>query len=165
MIDRYRRAVSKQTSFSTILDKVIITYNSQPHRTLKTTPNEIDKQNFNFEKDKQYNRNVLEKNNVSIGAEARMLETKDKLEKGNQKFSIDLYKLVGREGNRFMVQNAEDEKLRRRLKPAEFQVIKTVDSKIDRNIIKEQAAKKKQRQVINKLIRGAEMKKEEAKKL
>ncbi len=28
MIDRYRIAVSKQTSFSTILDQVIITYNS-----------------------------------------------------------------------------------------------------------------------------------------
>ena len=33
---------------------------------------------------------------------------------------------------------------------------------MDRNIIKEQAAEKKQRQVINKLVRGAEMKKEEA---
>jgi hypothetical protein len=81
MIDRYRIAVSKQTSFSTILDKVIITCNSQPHRTIKTTPNEmyndIDKQNFNFEKDKKYNRNELGKNNISIGAEARVLETKD----------------------------------------------------------------------------------------
>jgi hypothetical protein len=166
MIDRYRISVSKQTSFSTILDKVIITYNSQPHRTIKTTPNEmyndINKQIFNFEKDKEYNRNVLDKNNISIGAEARILETKDKLEKGNQKFSLDVYKLVGREGNRFMVENAEGEKLRRRLKPAELQVVKTVDSKIDRNIIKEQAAEKKQRQVINKLIRGSEMKKEEA---
>ncbi len=63
-----------------------------------------------------------------------------------------------------MVENAEGEKLRRRLKPAELQIVKTVDSKIDRNIIKEQAAEKKQRQVKNKLIRGAEMKKEEAKK-
>jgi hypothetical protein len=166
MIDRYRISVSKQTSFSTILDKVIITYNSQPHRTIKTTPNEmyndINKQIFNFEKDKEYNRNVLDKNNISIGAEARILETKDKLEKGNQKFSLDVYKLVGREGNRFMVENAEGEKLRRRLKPAELQVVKTVDSKIDRNIIKEQAAEKKQRQIINKLVRGSEMKKEEA---
>ncbi len=63
-----------------------------------------------------------------------------------------------------MVENAEGKKLRRRSKPAELQVVKTVDCKIDRNIIKEQAAEKKQRQVINKLIRGAEMKKEEAKK-
>ncbi len=62
-----------------------------------------------------------------------------------------------------MVENAEGEKFRSRLKPAELQVVKTVDSKIDRNIIKEQAAEKKQRQVINKLVKGAEMKKEEAK--
>ncbi len=143
MIDRYRIAVSKQTSFSTILDTVIITYNSQPHRTIKTTPNEmyndIDKQIFNFENDKEYNRNVLDKNNISVGADDRILETRDKLEKGNQKFSLDLYKLVGREGK----------KLRRRLKPAELQVVNTADSKIDRNIIKEQAAEMKQRQVIN----------------
>ncbi len=33
-----------------------------------------------------------------------------------------------------MVENAEGEKLRRRLKPAELQVVKTVDGKIDRNI-------------------------------
>jgi hypothetical protein len=35
MIDRYRIAVSKQTSFPTILDKVIRTYNSQLHTTIK----------------------------------------------------------------------------------------------------------------------------------
>ncbi len=34
----------------------------------------------------------------------------------------------------------EGEKLRRRLKPSEIQVIKQVDNKIDRNIIKEHAA-------------------------
>jgi hypothetical protein len=58
-----------------------------------------------------------------------------------------------------MFENAEGEKLRRRLKPAELQVVKTVDSKIDRNIVKGQAAEKKQRHVINKLIRSEEMKK------
>ena len=77
---------------------------------------------------------------------------------------MDLYKLVGRDGNRFIVQDSEGNKQRRKLKPSEIQVIKQVDNKIDRNIIKEHAAKKKQRQVINKLIRGAEMKKDEAKK-
>ncbi len=120
--------------------------------------------NFNYDNDRKFNRNVLKKNNVAVGAEARILESKGKLDKGSQKYSIDLYKLVGREGNRFIVQDAEGDKLRRKLKPSELQVIKKVDTKIDRNIIKEQAAEKKQRQVINKLIRGAEMTKDEAKK-
>ena len=124
--------------------------------------NNIDKQNFNFEKDKQYNRNIISKSNISIGAEARILESKGQLEKGSQKFSVDLYKLIGREGNRFMVENSDGEKLRRRLKPAELQVVKNVESKIDKNIIKEQAAEKKQRQTINKLVRNAEMTKQEA---
>ena len=166
MITKYRTVISKQTSFNYILDKVIYTYNNQPHRTLKSTPNEmfdnIDKQNFNYDKDKEYNRNVINKNNISIGAEARILESKGKLEKGNQKFSIDLYKLVGREGNRFIVENDDGEKLRRRLKPAELQIIKSVDNKIDRNIIKTQAKEKQERQTVNKLIRSEEMKKEEA---
>ena len=55
--------------------------------------------------------------------------------------------------------------VRRKLKPSEIHVIKKVDNKIDRNIIEEQAAEKKQRQVINKLVRGAEITKEEAKKI
>ena len=75
---------------------------------------------------------------------------------------MDLYKLVERDGNRFTVQDADGDKLRRKLKPSEIQVVKQVDNKIDRNIMKEQAAEKKQRQIINKLVRGAEMKKEEA---
>jgi DNA-binding MltR family transcriptional regulator len=166
MIGKYRTIIGKQGSFSDILDKVIYTYNNQVHRTIKSTPNDmfnnIDKQNFNFEKDKQYNRNIISKSNISIGAEARILESKGQLEKGSQKFSVDLYKLVGREGNRFMVENSDGEKLRRRLKPAELQVVKTVESKIDKNIIKEQAAEKKQRQTINKLVRNAEMTKQEA---
>ena len=71
---------------------------------------------------------------------------------------MDLYKLVEREGNRFIVQDSDGGKLRRKLKPSEIQVVKQVDNKIDRNIMKEQAAEKKQRQILNKLVRGAEMK-------
>jgi hypothetical protein len=149
-----------------MLDKVINTYNNQPHRTIKSTPNEmfndVSKQNFNNQKDKEFNKNELKKNNISIGAEARILESKGKLEKGSPKYSTDLYKLVEREGNRFIVQDSEGDKLRRKLKPSEIQVVKQVDNKIDRNIIKEQAAEKKQRQVINKLVRNEEMKKEDA---
>ena len=166
MIEKYRSVVSKQTSFSEMLDKIINTYNNQPHRTIKSTPNDmfndVSKQNFNNQKDKEYNRMELKKNNISIGADARILESKGKLEKGSQKYSTDLYKLVEREGNRFIVQDADGDKLRRKLKPSEIQVVKQVDNKIDRNIMKEQAAEKKQRQVINKLVRSAEMKKEEA---
>ena len=165
MIEKYRSVVSKQSSFPEMIDKIINTYNNQPHRTIKSTPNEmfndVSKQNFNNHKDKEYNRNDL-KNNISIGVEARILESKGKLEKGSQKYSTDLYKLVEREGNKFTVQDADGDKLRRKLKPSEIQVVKQVDNKLDRNIIKEQAAEKKQRQVINKLVRGAEMKKEEA---
>ena len=153
MIEKYRSVVSKQTSFSEVVDKVINTYNNQPHRTIKSTPNEmfndVSKQIFDNHKDKEDNRIELKKNNVNIGAEARILESKGKLEKGSQKYSLDLYKLVEREGNRFIVQDSEGDKLRRKLKPSEIQVVKQVDNKIDRNIIKEQAAEKKQRQIIN----------------
>ena len=77
---------------------------------------------------------------------------------------MDLYKLFERKGNRFLVQNSEGHKLRRKLKSSEIQVVKQVDNKIYTDIIKEQAAEKKQRQIENKLVRSAsaEMKKEEA---
>jgi hypothetical protein len=77
---------------------------------------------------------------------------------------LDLYKLIGREGNRFSVENQDGEKLRRRLKPSEIQVIKAVDNNIDREVIKTQAKEKKSRQTINKLVRGSEMTKQEASK-
>ena len=79
--------------------------------------NDVSKQNFNYDNDREFNRNVLKKNNINIGAEVRILESKGKLEKGSQKYSTDLYKLVEREGNRFLVQDSEGEKLRRKLKP------------------------------------------------
>ncbi len=79
MIEKYRSVVSKKTSFSEIIDKIINTYNNQPHRTIKSTPNEmfddVSKQNFNNQKDKEFNKNELKKNNISIGAEARILES------------------------------------------------------------------------------------------
>ena len=84
---------------------------------------DVSKQNFNNDKDKEFNRNILNKNNISIGADARILESKGNLEKGSQKYSLDLYKLVEREGNRFIVQNAEGDTLGRKLKPSELQVI------------------------------------------
>jgi hypothetical protein len=79
MIDRYRTAVSKRTSFSAILDQIDITCNSQPHRTIEKTCNEmyddIDKQKFNFEKDIEHKRNVLNKIIfIFFGAEAGILE-------------------------------------------------------------------------------------------
>ena len=69
---------------------------------------------FSIDNDREYNRNVLNKNNITIGAEVRILESKGKLDKGSQKYSLDLYKLVEREGNRFIVQDAEGDKLRRK---------------------------------------------------
>ena len=88
MINKYRTVISKQTAFNEIINKVVNTYNNLPHRTIKATPNEmfddVSKQNFNNDKDKEFDRNVLNKNNISIGAEAQILESKGKFEKGSQ---------------------------------------------------------------------------------
>ena len=70
MIDKKRAVISKQTAFNEIINKVINTYNNQPHRTIKATPNEmsddVSKQNFNNDKDKEFNRNILNKNNGDL---------------------------------------------------------------------------------------------------
>ena len=53
MIEKYRTVISKQTSFNYIINKAINTYNNQPHRTIKSTPNEmlddVSKQIFNYQ--------------------------------------------------------------------------------------------------------------------
>ena len=41
MINKYRTVISKQTSFNEIINKAIDAYNNQPHRTIKSTPNEM----------------------------------------------------------------------------------------------------------------------------
>jgi hypothetical protein len=65
MIEKYWSVVSKQTSFPEMIDKIINTYNNQPHRTIKSTPNEmfddVNKQNFNNQKDKEFNRIEIRK--------------------------------------------------------------------------------------------------------
>ncbi len=59
MIGKYRTVISKQGSLYDIIDKVITTYNIQVHRSLKMSPKEmyddISKQNFNHDIDKEYN--------------------------------------------------------------------------------------------------------------
>ena len=63
MIEKYRAVISKQTSFSDIINKVINTYNNQPHITIKSTPNkmfdDVRKQNMNNGKENKFNRDVL----------------------------------------------------------------------------------------------------------
>jgi hypothetical protein len=49
MIEKYRSVVSKQTSFPEMIDKIIITYNT--HNEMF---NDVSKQNFNNQKDKEY---------------------------------------------------------------------------------------------------------------
>ena len=46
---------------------------------------DVSKQNFNNQQDKEFNKNDLKKYNISIGAEARILESKGKLEKRKSK--------------------------------------------------------------------------------
>ena len=46
---------------------------------------------------------------ISIGAEAGILESKGKLEKRSKKYSLD-YKIVEREGDWFIVQDADGQK-------------------------------------------------------
>ena len=89
IIDRLVKTLKEminKSSFNEIINKVINAYNNQPHRAIKSTPKEmfddVSKQNFNNDKNKEFNRNVLNKNNISIGAEVRILESRGKLEKG-----------------------------------------------------------------------------------
>lgn len=124
---------------------------------------DTETQIINNEKSKNFNENVFKKNKLDTGAEARILESKGKLSKGSQKYSVDTYRLIGREGNRFIVEDSDGERLRRRLKPSEIQVVKATENKISRERMTEHASEKKSREILNKLVIGSNMTKAEAK--
>jgi len=69
----------------------------------------VEKQILKNEKDKIYNESILLNNKLEPGATSRILESKGKLSKGSQKYSVDTYKIIGRDGNCFTVQDSEGE--------------------------------------------------------
>jgi hypothetical protein len=91
------------------------------------------------------------------GDKVRILEKKEKFDKGKQKFSKELYTIDKREGYKLII---KDEK--RKLKPSELLKADKISNPISQSYIDNKIKSKEQSKITNKLIRNEDMTKQEA---
>ncbi len=75
------------------------------------------------------NDRIFDKLTFGIGDNVRVLENKDKFDKGNAQFSKETYEIHDRVGYSYKVKDAEGSVKRRRYKPHELLVVENVDRK------------------------------------
>jgi hypothetical protein len=144
------------------MKSIIDTYNSNSHRTLDNkTPNQVFKDNDDqitrHLNDSVHNQQVYKTVPFDTGDKVRILEKKEKFDKGKKKFSKEVYTIDKREGYKLII---KDEK--RKLKPSELLKADKVSNPISQNYIDNKNKSKDQSKITNKLIRNEEMTKQEA---
>ena len=141
---------------------IVDTYNNCNHRTLNNkTPNQVFKDNDDqiarHLNDSVHNQKIYKSVPFSDGDKVRILEKKEKFDKGKQKFSKELYTIDKKEGYKILV---KDEK--RKLKPSELLGVKNISNPISQTYIDNKIKSKTNAKITNKLIRNEQMTKEEA---
>ena len=144
------------------MKSIIDTYNSNSHRTLDNkTPNQVFKDNDDqiarHLNDSVHNQQVYKTVPFNSGDQVRILEKKEKFDKGKQKFSKELYTIDKREGYKLII---KDEK--RKLKPSELLKADKVLNPISQAYIDRTIKSKENAKITNKLIRNEDMTKQEA---
>ena len=91
------------------------------------------------------------------GKKVRVLEQKEKFDKGKQKFSKSIYTIDKKEGYKILVKDTK-----RKLKPSELLKADTVANPMLQSYIDNKLKSKEKSKVTNKLIRNEQMTKEEA---
>ena len=163
LIEKYYDITGHRTdNIKDVMKSIIDTYNSNSHRTLDNkTPNQVFKDNDDqiarHLNDSVHNQQVYKTVPFNSGDQVRILEKKEKFDKGKQKFSKELYTIDKKEGYKILV---KDEK--RKLKPSELLVVKNISNPISQTYIDNKIKSKTNAKITNKLIRNEEMTKEEA---
>ena len=144
------------------MKSIVETYNSINHRTLNNkTPNEVfddyDNQTTRHLNDSAHNQFIYQSVPFEDGQKVRILEQKEKFDKGKQKFSKSLYTIDKKEGYKLII---KDEK--RKLKPSELLKADKVSNPISQSYIDTKIKSKEQSKITNKLIRNENMTKQEA---
>ena len=125
------------------------------------TPNEVfkdnDDQTARHLNDTMHNQQVYKSVPFNDGDKVRILEKKEKFDKGKQKFSKELYTIDKKEGYKLLI---KDEK--RKLKPSELLKADKVSNPISQSYINNKIKSKENSKITNKLIRNEDMTKEEA---
>ena len=107
--------------------------------------------------DSVHNQQVYKTVPFDTGDKVRILEKKEKFDKGKQKFSKELYTIDKREGYKLII---KDEK--RKLKPSELLKPDKISNPISQAYIDRTIKSKENAKITNKLIRNEDMTKQEA---
>jgi hypothetical protein len=136
LIEKYYDITGYRTdNIKDVMKSIIDTYNNNSHRTLKNkTPNEVfkdnDDQTARHLNDTMHNQQVYKSVPFNDGDKVRILEKKEKFDKGKQKFSKELYTIDKKEGYKLLI---KDEK--RKLKPSELLKADKVSNPISQSYI------------------------------
>ena len=126
------------------------------------TPNQVFKDNDDqmtrHLNDSVHNQKVYQSVPFKDGEKVRILEQKEKFDKGKQKFSKELYTINKKEGYKILVNGTN-----RKLKPAELLKATTTANPIAEKYIQDKKEEKKAGKVISSLVRNAKMTPAEAK--
>jgi hypothetical protein len=142
---------------------IIETYNNNSNRTLgNKTPNEVFKDNDNQMtrrfNDSLHNQKIYNTVPFKEGDNVRILESKEKFDKGRKKFSKELYTINKKEGYKILVNGTS-----RKLKPSEILKTTSQSNPISDNYIEAKKQEKKAGKDVNKLMRNDKMTRDEAK--
>jgi transposase InsO family protein len=164
LIEKYYDITGYRTdNIKDVIASVIETYNNNSHRTLKNkTPNQVykdnDDQTARHLNDTAHNQAIYKSVPFNDGDKVRILEKKEKFDKGKQKFSKEIYTINKKEGYKILVNGTS-----RKLKPSELLKASTTANPIAEKYIQEKKEEKKKGKVINSLVRNAKMTPAEAK--
>jgi hypothetical protein len=115
-------------------------------------------------KESMNNDKVFSKVDLTSGELVRVREGKGKFDKGNSKFTKELFEIHSREGYSYRVKDSDGDLKKRRYKPVEIQAVQNVQNLINRDRIKRDEKNEKTYKTTNALIRNEEMTRAEAKK-
>jgi hypothetical protein len=168
-IRKYRASVGTLGNLQNMMNTVINMYNDSPHRGIKgKTPNEMwdnikEQQKRNII-DTMSNDKTFNKLTLGIGDDVRVLENKDKFDKGNAQFSQEIYEIHDRVGYSYKVKDTEGTVKRRRYKPHELLPVANVTSSMNTDRLKRDEKGASKYKTVNKLIRNEDMTRGEARK-
>ena len=164
LIEKYFDITGHRTdNIKDVMKTIIETYNNNSNRTLgNKTPNEVfkdhDNQMTRHFNDSLHNQQIYKTVPFKEGDNVRILESKEKFDKGRKKFSKELYTVNKKEGYKILVNGTS-----RKLKPSELLKTTSTANPISEKYIEAKKQEKKAGKDVNKLMRNDKMTRDEAK--
>jgi hypothetical protein len=125
-IIKRRMVAEDDVKWTTWLNEVVDLYNDMPHRTLNDfTPNQVWSDEYlqiqKQEQDEKKNiRNYANRQTFAVGSMVRVLNPKRIFEKEGETFSRDVFKVQGKDKNKYIVIDDKGVEVKRRYKSSEM---------------------------------------------